>query len=330
VKAMKAIVITGTGGPEVLEIAQRPLPEPEGNQLRIRVRACGLNRADLMQCRGLYPAPPGAPADIPGLEFAGEVDALGPDVVGAVKQGDRVFGIVAGGGQAEFVLTHERLAVPIPSNFGFVEAAAVPEAFLTAHDALLTQGRLAPGERVLVHAAGSGVGTAAVQLAHAMGCLVMGTSRTADKLERLKPLGLDHGIDVSGADFVESVRGLTASEGVNVVIDLLGGSVLAGSLQVLALQGRLVLVGLLAGASAALDLNQLLRKRLTIVGTTLRARPLEEKIAATRRFAGQVVPWLERKLARPVVDSVFEFEDFRAAQIRLQSNDAFGKVVLQL
>ncbi len=329
-KAMKAIVITGTGGPEVLEIAQRPLPEPGGNQLRIRVRACGLNRADLMQCRGVYPAPPGAPADIPGLEFAGEVDALGPDVVGAAKQGDRVFGIVAGGGQAEFVLTHERLAVPIPSNLGFVEAAAVPEAFLTAHDALLTQGRLAPGERVLVHAAGSGVGTAAVQLAHAMGCLVMGTSRTADKLERLKPLGLDHGIDVSGADFVESVRGLTASEGVNVVIDLLGGSVLAGSLQVLALQGRLVLVGLLAGASAALDLNQLLRKRLTIVGTTLRARPLEEKIAATRRFAGQVVPWLERKLARPVVDSVFEFEDFRAAQIRLQSNDAFGKVVLQL
>ena len=158
-KAMKAIVITGTGGPEVLEIAQRPLPEPEGNQLRIRVRACGLNRADLMQCRGLYPAPPGAPADIPGLEFAGEVDALGPDVVGTAKQGDRVFGIVAGGGQAEFVLTHERLAVPIPSNFGFVEAAAVPEAFLTAHDALLTQGRLAPGERVLVHAAGSGVGT---------------------------------------------------------------------------------------------------------------------------------------------------------------------------
>jgi NADPH2:quinone reductase len=330
VKAMKAIVITGTGGPEVLEIAQRPLPEPEGNQLRIRVRACGLNRADLMQCRGLYPAPPGAPADIPGLEFAGEVDALGPDVVGTAKQGDRVFGIVAGGGQAEFVLTHERLAVPIPSDFGFVEAAAVPEAFLTAHDALLTQGRLAPGERVLVHAAGSGVGTAAVQLAHAMGCLVMGTSRTADKLERLKPLGLDHGIDVSGADFVESVRGLTASEGVNVVIDLLGGSVLAGSLQVLALQGRLVLVGLLAGASAALDLNQLLRKRLTIVGTTLRARPLEEKIAATRRFAGQVVPWLERKLARPVVDSVFEFEDFRAAQIRLHSNDAFGKVILRL
>jgi NADPH2:quinone reductase len=330
VKAMKAIVITGTGGPEVLEIAQRPLPEPEGNQLRIRVRACGLNRADLMQCRGLYPAPPGAPADIPGLEFAGEVDALGPDVVGTAKQGDRVFGIVAGGGQAEFVLTHERLAVPIPSNFGFVEAAAVPEAFLTAHDALLTQGRLAPGERVLVHAAGSGVGTAAVQLAHAMGCLVMGTSRTADKLERLKPLGLDHGIDVSSADFVASVRGLTASEGVNVVIDLLGGSVLAGSLQVLALQGRLVLVGLLAGASAALDLNQLLRKRLTIVGTTLRARPLEEKIAATRRFAGQVVPWLERKLARPVVDSVFEFEDFRAAQIRLHSNDAFGKVILRL
>ena len=152
--------------------------------MRVRVRACGLNRADLLQARGMYPAPPGAPADIPGLEYAGEIDALGPDVVGPLKPGDRVFGIVAGGGQAEFVLTHERMAVPIPPNLDFVQAAAVPEAFITAHDALLTQGRLAPGESVLVHAAASGVGTAAVQIAHAMGCPVFGTTRTAGKLER--------------------------------------------------------------------------------------------------------------------------------------------------
>ena len=152
-------------------MGERPLPEPGRiNFSRSGCRACGLNRADLLQCRGYYPAPPGAPADIPGLEFAGEVDALGPDVTSGVKPGDRVFGIVAGGGQAEFVLTHERLAVPIPANLGFVEAAAVPEAFLTAHDALVTQGRLAPGERVLIHAAGSGVGTAAVQVAPRDGC----------------------------------------------------------------------------------------------------------------------------------------------------------------
>src|SRR5436305_4179284 len=173
---MKAIVITRSGGPEAFEVREVPAPEPRGEQVRVRVRACGLNRADLMQARGNYPAPPGVPADIPGLEYAGEVDALGPDVTGPLKVGDRVFGIVGGGGQAEYVLAHERLAVPIPSNLDFVAAAAVPEAFITAHDALLTQGRLAPGRRVLIHAAGSGVGTAAIQIAHAMGCTVLATS----------------------------------------------------------------------------------------------------------------------------------------------------------
>ena len=181
---MKAIVITRPGGSEVLEIREVPTPEPRGDQVRVRVRACGLNRADLMQCRGNYPAPPGSPADIPGLEFAGEVDALGPDVTGPLKVGDRVFGIVGGGGQAEYVVTHERMAVPIPANLDFDAAAAVPEVFVTAHDALETQAGVRPGERVLVHAVGSGVGSAAVQLAHAMGCTVFGTSRTASKLAR--------------------------------------------------------------------------------------------------------------------------------------------------
>src|SRR3954453_21550674 len=164
---MKAIVIAGVGGPEVLEVREVPTPEPRGEQVRVRVRASGVNRADLMQCRGAYPAPPGAPKEIPGLEYAGEVDALGPDATGPLRVGDRVFGIVGGGAQAEYVVTHERLAVPIPARLSFEEAAAVPEVFLTAHDALLTQAGLRPGERVLVHAAGSGVGSAAVQIAHA-------------------------------------------------------------------------------------------------------------------------------------------------------------------
>ncbi len=218
--------------------------------------------------------------------------------------------------------------VPIPGNLDFVEAAAVPEAFITAHDAMLTQGRLAPGQRVLIHAVGSGVGTAAVQVAHAMGCLVLGTSRTAVKLEQAKTLGLDHGIDASREDFAASVRDLTGGVGVDVVFDLLGGSALAGNLAALAPKGCLVLVGMLAGHAAVLDLNLMLRKRLTIVGTTLRARPLEEKIAATRRFAEQVVPWLARGLVRPVVDSVFGFEDVQAALERLESNQVFGKVVV--
>ncbi len=327
---MKAIVIAGKGGAEVLDIRDVPTPEPRGDQVRIRVRACGLNRADLLQARGMYPAPQGVPADIPGLEYAGEVDALGPDVIGPLKVGDRVFGIVAGGGQAEYVLTHERMAVPIPPNLDFVQAAAVPEAFITAHDALLNQGRLEPGGRVLIHAVGSGVGTAAVQVAHAMGCTVLGTSRTAAKLERAVELGLDHGINTSVEEFATVVRSQTEGAGVDVVIDFLGGPALAGNLTALANRGRLVLVGLLGGSASPLDLNLMLRKRLTIVGTTLRARPLEEKLAATRRFAEQVVPWLARGLMRPVVDSVYAFEAVREAQARMESNEVFGKVILRL
>jgi NADPH2:quinone reductase len=327
---MKAIVITGTGGPEVLEIREVPTPEPRGDHVRVKVRACGLNRADLLQARGMYPAPAGAPVDIPGLEYAGEIDAVGPNVVGPLKPGDRVFGIVAGGGQAEYVLTHERMAVPIPPNIDFVEAAAVPEAFITAHDALLAQGRLAPGESVLVHAAGSGVGTAAIQIAHVIGCPVFGTSRTAGKLDRLKSLGLDFGIDTSRDNFAEVVLTETKGRGVNVLIDLLGGAVLAGNLAAVAPRGRLVLVGLLAGTSGSLDLNLMLRKRLTIVGTTLRARPLEEKIAATSRFAAELLPWLARGLVRPVVDSIFPFDNFHGAQARMESNELFGKVILRL
>jgi NADPH2:quinone reductase len=327
---MNAIVITGKGGPEVLKICEVPTPQPRGDQVRVRVHACGLNRADLLQARGLYPAPAGAPADIPGLEYAGEIDALGPDVVGSIEPGDRVFGIVAGGGQGEYVLTHERMAVIIPPNLDFVQAAAVAEAFITAHDALLNQGRLAPGECVLVHAAGSGVGTAVVQIAHAMGCPIFGTSRTSDKLERLKSFGLHLGIDTSRENFAEVVLTETKGRGVSVLIDLLGGAVLGGNMAALATRGRLVLVGLLAGTSGSLDLNLMLRKRITIVGTTLRARPIEEKIAATLRFAGEVCPWLERGLVCPVVDSVFPFAEFHAAQARMESNGVFGKVILQL
>jgi NADPH:quinone reductase len=327
---MRAIVIKGKGGSEVLDVREVPTPDPRGEQVRVRVRACGLNRADLMQARGMYPAPPGAPADIPGLEYAGEVDALGPDVTGPLKVGDRVFGIVGGGGQAEYLLTHERMAVPVPPNLDFIEAAAVPEAFITAHDALIAQGRLDPGGRVLIHAVGSGVGTAAVQVAHALGCTTFGTSRTAAKLERARGLGLDHGIDTSTEDFAAAVRSRTDGAGVEVVIDFLGGPALAGNMTALTTRGRLVLVGLLGGHTAPFDLNLMLRKRLTIVGTTLRARPLEEKIAATRRFADQVVPWLARGLVRPVVDSVFALDDVRDAQARMESNEVFGKVILRV
>jgi len=326
---MKAVVITGRGGPEVIEVRERPLPQPGGQFVRVRVRASGLNRADLMQARGTYPAPAGVPADVPGLEFAGEIDALGPEVTEPIQLGDRVFGIVGGGGLAEYVLVHERMAVPIPRELDDVAAAAVPEVFITAHDALLTQALLLPGERVLIHAVGSGVGTAACQIARAMGCTVFGTSRTASKLERARELGLHVAIDSTADDFAEVVAERTANEGVDVVLDLVGGAILEGNLKALAPRGRMVSVGLLGGRQAPIDLATMLSKRLTLVGTTLRARPLEEKILATRRFATQIIPWLARGLVRPVVDSEFSVEEVHSALRRLESNQTFGKVILR-
>lgn len=327
---MKAIVITRPGNAEVLEIREVPTPEPRGDQVRVRVRAFGLNRADLMQSRGHYPAPKGSPPDIPGLEYAGEVDALGPDCIGPLQVGDRVFGIVGGGGQAEYVVTHERMAVPIPTNLDFEQAAAIPEVFFTAHDALETQAETRAGEAVLIHAAGSGVGSAAVQLAHAMGCFVFGTSRTGEKLERAREFGLDVGINTREADFAEVIKTHTRGTGVNVVIDLVGASVFAGNLQALAQRGRIVSIGLLGGGTTSLDLMALLRKRARLIGTTLRARPLEEKIGVSQRFAARVSPWLERGLVRPVVDRVFPFESFRTAHERLEANLGFGKIVLRI
>lgn len=327
---MRAVVITGKGGPEVLDIRELPLPSPGGEQVRIRVRACGLNRADILQARGYYPAPPGVPADVPGLEFAGEVDALGPAAVGQIEVGQRVFGIVGGGAWAEHLITHPRMLAQIPEGLDFESAAAVPEAFITARDALVERGGLASGERVLIHAAGSGVGTAAVQIARAMGCFVIGTSRTAEKLERAKKLGLDAAIHSPKGEFADEAKRRTGGRGVDVVLDLLGGKAHSENVEALASLGRLVVVGLLTGSKAEVDLNKIMAKRLTMVGTVLRARPLEEKIAATRAFADQVVPWLERGTVKPIVDSTFALDDVRAACERMESNQGYGKVILRL
>lgn len=327
---MKAVVIKGKGGPEVLHVEDVPRPEARGESVLVRVHAAALNRADLLQARGLYPAPPGVPADIPGLEFAGVVEAVGPDAGGQAKVGDRVFGIVAGGAQAEYLTTHPRMLAKIPDALDFASAGAVPEAFLTAHDALATQGGLAPGEAVLIHAAGSGVGTAAVQIARAMGCTTIGTSRTSDKLDRAKALGLDVAVVNPSGEFADEVRRRTGGEGVPVILDLLGAKALAENLKAVAKRGRIVVVGLLTGAKAEIDLNALLARRATVVGTTLRARPLEEKIAATRLFADRVVPWLERGAVKPVLDSTFPLDDVRKAHEHLASNASFGKVVLTL
>ena len=327
---MRAIVIARPGDPGSMEVRELANPEAQADRVRVRVKASGLNRADLLQARGLYPAPAGAPVDIPGLEFAGEVDALGPETTGSLKVGDRVFGITGGGAFADYVICQERTLATIPEGLDFDRAAAVPEAFMTALDALETQGSLKPGESVLIHAVGGGVGSAAVQLARLMGCRVLGTSRTKEKLEKAKVLGLDVAIDTSAQDFAEVVREQTRGQGVQVVIDHLGAPALAANLASLSTRGRLVLVGQLGGSAASVDLRTLMTKRITVVGTTLRARPVEEKIALSRRFAESVVPWLARGDVRPIVDQVFALEDVRLAVERMSSNLGFGKVVLRL
>jgi putative PIG3 family NAD(P)H quinone oxidoreductase len=285
-----------------------------------------VNRADLLQRAGHYPAPPGVPSDIPGLEYAGTVDAVGPGVT-RFSGGERVYGLVAGGAYAEKLVVHERETVLVPEGLSDEEAASVPEAFVTALDALLVRGRLAPGERVLVHAAGSGVGTAGIQIARALGCLVIGTSRTEDKLERCKSLGMDAGVVAKGGKFADEVIGLSRG-GVDVVLDLVGGAYLADTVLACAPRARIVAVGLTAGARAELDLGAVLRKRLEIVGTVMRSRPLEEKIEAARLLDRTIGAWIARGVVKPVIDRVFPLGEAPAAHAYVASNASFGKVLL--
>ncbi|HYH85514.1 MAG TPA: NAD(P)H-quinone oxidoreductase [Pyrinomonadaceae bacterium] len=329
---MRAVRIVSHEGAGELEIVEVEKPTARADRVRVRVRAAGLNRADILQKRGRYPAPPGVPADIPGLEFAGEVEQTG-DEVRAWKSGQRVFGITAGGAQAEYVVVPESHVAEIPERLSFEEAAAVPEVFITAHDALFTQARLETGERVLIHAVGSGVGTAAAQLARAAGAgAVYGTARTPEKIERAREFGLDEGVAV-GDDprvFAEAVREWTKGAGVGVILDLVGASYLEASLDALARRGRMLLIGTLGGSTGALDFRQMMGKRLQLTGTVLRARSTEEKARAVRRFNAHVVPLLARGLVRPVLDAAFSLDDARAAYERLESNATFGKVILSV
>jgi len=328
---MKAVYIKEFGGPENLEVREVPdPPKPIGTEVLVRVKAAGLNRADLIQRRGHYPPPAGYSPNIPGLEFAGEVSEIGTDVAD-LKIGDRVFGITAGEAQAELLKIDYRLLVEIPSNLSFTEAAAVPEAFITAHDAVFAQGRLKNAETLLVHAVGSGVGLAALQLGKAFGHRVIGSSRTAEKLERCREFALDEEIVVAREpSFADEVLSRTDARGVDVILDLVGGAYFEQNLLSLALKGRLLLVGLTAGSTANLNLGIALSKRLKLIGTVLRARSIEEKADATSAFASDVVPMLASGKVRPNVDRVFDFKDVRGAHEYLESNESFGKVVLKV
>jgi putative PIG3 family NAD(P)H quinone oxidoreductase len=326
---MRALTIARAGGPEVLEIRSVPEPSIGPEEVLVRVRASALNRADLLQRRGLYPAPPGAPSDIPGLEFAGELEACG-SLVATLQPGDRVMGIVSGGGQAEKLRIHERLCLRIPPGMSFEDAAAVPEAFLTAYDALFLRGGLRPGEVVLLHAAGSGVGTAAAAMATMAGARVVALARSADKRRRLEAMGVHRVLDPATPNVAEAIRMTSGGEGVALAIDLIGAAAWALNLDVLALRGRLVLVGTMSGAKVEADLGAIMRKRLTVVGTVLRSRPIEEKIELVQSFSRTILPLLAAGRLHPVVDRVVPLEDAAIAHEAMERNENFGKIVLKI
>ena len=325
---MKVIRATAPGGPAGVRVDDAPEPAVGADEVRVRVRAAGLNRADLLQSLGFYPAPPGVVPDVPGLEYAGEIDQVGARVT-RFRPGDRVLGLLAGGAWSEAVVAHEREVMALPGGLGFAEAAAIPEAFATAWDALVLQAQLRAGQSVLIHAVGSGVGTAALQLAKVLGAQALGTSRSASKLERAAALAPFAAIHVDGsARFADAVRAQTSGRGADVVLDLVGGTYFPQTLEATAPGGTVMVVGLTAGATSEVSLRTVLGRRLTVRGTTLRARPLEEKIALAQAFERQVLPLFAERRLLPVLAETVRPEAVGAALARMASNDTFGKTVV--
>ena len=326
---MRAIVLESYGGTDVLTLRDVPEPVPGPEEVLVEVVATALNRADLLQRRGFYPEPPPRPDhEIPGMELSGRVVDVGGRVLDW-QVGDEVMGIVGGGGYAERIAVHQRQLLPIPASVALADAAAIPEVWITAHDALVVQGGLTSGRTALVHAGGSGVGTAAIQIAKAVGASVV-TTVSAGKVDACRSLGADVVVDYGSEDFVEAAKAATSGKGVDVVLDVIGGDYLARNLQAIRVGGRIVQVGVMGGGQTTVDLGVMLPKRATLVGTVLRARPLDEKIAATQRFRAEILPLFDAGLVRPVIDRRFALADIAAAHDHLESNANVGKVVIDV
>ncbi len=328
---MKAIRILRPGDPDVLELVEVPDPAPGPGQVSVSVHATGVNRADLLQRRGGYPAPPGVPSDIPGLEFAGVVEDVGEGVDESTV-GSWVMGLLGGGGYAERVVTELSHAIRMPEGMQFVEAAAVPEAFCTAYDALVLQGGLRPGMSVLVHAAGSGVGTAALQVARAFGAeRVFGTA-SAEKLRSIaeRSLPLDVPIDYQRQSFRDVIRKETGGQGVDLVLDLVGAPYWSDNVASLANRGRLLLVGLIGGTMAQMNLGVLMRRRITVIGTVLRSRSADEKTELTARASEDLAPRFASGELHAVVDRVFPLGRATEAHEWMEANRNSGKIVLRV
>jgi putative PIG3 family NAD(P)H quinone oxidoreductase len=324
---MQAVVFDKPGGPEELRVSEVPDPVPGDREVVIDVHATALNRADLLQRRGRYAPPPGA-SEILGLECAGVVRELGPYAT-AIRVGDRVMALLPGGGYAERAVVHERACLPIPKQLSFEQAAAVPEAFFAAAEILFHVGRAAPGERVLIHAAGSGVGTAAIQLAREAGLKVLGTT-SHEKRERVRELGAERVVARESEDFATAVSEWSGGRGVDVILDLVGAAYAERNQLCLAPRGRHVVVGLVGGTKAEFDFARLLRNRQSLLGFVMRTQSAEEKAGIVERFRSRFFSHLEQGKLRPIVDSVMPLADVSRAHARMEANANFGKIVLSL
>jgi putative PIG3 family NAD(P)H quinone oxidoreductase len=324
---MKAILVAGDGLGS-LTWSDAPSPTAGPNHVLVDVHATAVNRADLLQRRGFYPPPPGE-SEILGLEAAGVVAAVGPRVT-RVRVGDRVCGLLAGGGYAEQVVVHEAMALPIPAGLDFVQAAAIPEAFYTAFVNIVLEAGLAAGECVLIHAGASGVGTAAIQLVKARGAVAYVTAGSDDKLARCQNLGAAAGINYKQESFAERITALTDGKGVDVILDCIGGSYLEANVASLRPRGRLVIIGLMGGTKADLNLGLLVSRRLRMIGSVLRNRSLAEKIAITDAFRAEVLPLFADGTCKPIVDATYPIGDAAAAHDHVAANKNFGKVVLRI
>lgn len=325
---MRAVIFDEPGGPEVLKVGQVADPVPGGDQLLVRVRATALNRADTLQRQGLYPPPPGE-SDVLGLELAGEVEAVG-SAVRNVHVGDRVFGLVGGGGYAEKAVLDARMAMPIPSGWSFADAAAVPEVFFTAQETLFTLAQLRAGETVLIHAGASGVGTAGIQMARETGANVLVTAGSAEKVARCIELGAAAGCNYKERGFADWVHERTEGRGVDVIEDFIGAAYWDDNLKSLATDGRLVLVGFMGGTKAETNLGLILMKRLRIFGSVLRSRPLADKIDITHRFQADWLPLLEAGRIEPIIDRSFRLHEAADAHRYMEANKNVGKIILDV
>ncbi len=330
---MRAVVLGEYGDTDVLRVVEVAEPTAGPEEVVVEVVATALNRADLLQRRGLYPSPPLAgfapPApEIPGMEFAGRVIAIGERVT-ELQVGDEIMGIVGGGAYAERLVVHERQTMPIPASVGLRDAAAIPEVFITAFDALVVQGGLTSGLAALVHAGASGVGTAAIQIARAIGARVIVTA-SAGKLAACTALGADLAVDYSTEDFVASALAFTDGDGVDVVLDVIGGDYVNRNISALRTGGRIVQVGTMGGGRTDVNIGMLLPKRATLIGTVLRSRPLEEKIAITRRFAAEMLPLFDQGRLEPVIDSRFALGEIAEAHAAMERNANVGKILIDI